>query len=101
LYDLNVQLRYGFTGVRHPRNNCSPSPESALYEGEHPFIKYESVIDYSKPIYTEIKNIETLVKAGEITPHETFDKPLLKRVLEGADESVLLPSKYNHLLFGE
>jgi hypothetical protein len=55
----------------------------------------------SVPIYTEIKNIETLVRAGEIRPHETFDKPLLQRVLEGAKGSVLLPLKYHKVVFGE
>jgi hypothetical protein len=71
-----------------------------IHEGEHSFIHNESVIDYSLPIYTAVKNIETLVRAGEISPHEPFTKPLLQRVLDGARESVLLPSKYYEILFG-
>lgn len=87
--------------VRLSLPNINIEKVCTLSEGEHTFIKNESVIDYSVPIYTEIKNIETLVRAGEITPHETFDKPLLQRILEGAKESVLLPLRYHKLLFGE
>jgi hypothetical protein len=59
--------------------------------GEHSSVKSDKVINYAEPLRVETEKIESLVRGGQFTPHERMAGGIIKKIIEGAKKSPLLP----------
>lgn len=62
-----------------------------LREGDHPFLRHESVIAYRYSRIVKVEYIESAVKNRDATPREHASESLLKRAQAGLVESEFTP----------
>lgn len=80
------------TAVRGGRfavvNITSQSPEKEqtciLQQGDHPFLRHESVVNYGDARFFEQHLVQHATAAGLIAPQERIDAKLLERIQKGA-----------------
>jgi hypothetical protein len=82
--------------VMTPKMGCDKS--CCINAGEHPFLEYDSVINYRDARITPIPNLEHNLKKGVIKKHSSVSKGLLKRIHNGALISPEIPIKYRNFL---
>jgi len=66
--------------------------------GEHPFIQHDSYVRYGSARQANVVDLEKLVKAGRLKPHQIASKVLLEKVRAGATASPLLVEELRALL---
>ena len=77
--------------ITTPKINCDSS--CFVNIGEHPFLKYNSVVNYADARISPISNLEFNIKKGIIKKHSRASKGLLKKIRKGALTSNDIPIK--------
>ncbi|MEE9615035.1 MAG: hypothetical protein V3W31_08845 [Thermodesulfobacteriota bacterium] len=81
--------------VTSPKDNCDTT--CVLLKGEHPFIKYPSIINYADAIEMDRPKVAEALSnknAQLILPHKPVSGELLERIRTGALTSPAFPPKY-------
>ncbi len=71
-----------------------------LAEGDHPFIKWQSVISYAYARIRTVESIEALLNCGKAKPKEPASPELLKRIKMGLKDSEFTPNGVRHYFAG-
>ena len=66
--------------------------------GEHPFIQHNSYVRYASARKANAVDLDRLLKAGRLKPHQIASKALLQKVRAGATASPLLADELRGLL---
>jgi hypothetical protein len=82
--------------ITSPKIGCDCS--CSINIGEHPFLEYNSVINYGDARVTPISNLEYSLKKSIIKKHSPVSKELLKKIRDGALISLDIPIKYRNFL---
>lgn len=82
--------------VISPKIGCDES--CCIKAGEHPFLIYNSVINYADARITPISNLEYSLKQSIIKKESPVSRALLKKVQNGALISPDIPIKYRNFL---
>jgi hypothetical protein len=69
-----------------------------LNVGEHPFLKWNSVIDYAYARITPISNLEYCLKTNTIKKDSPVSGQLLKKIQDGALASPSIPKRHLNFL---
>lgn len=67
-------------------------------QGEHPFVKHKTCIDYSDARHATSAQLDTLLTAEQILRATSVSDDLLERIRIGASLSEDLPQRYKKLL---
>jgi len=66
-----------------------------LRNGDHPFIKHESVANYADARAVKVSDLCRLIgRHADVSSHQSVSPELLRRIQEGALVSPALPTKY-------
>lgn len=69
-----------------------------INQGEHPFVKHKTCIDYSKAKHATSSQLDTLLAKKQILQTSSVSEELLGRIRKGASISEDLPQRYKKLL---
>jgi hypothetical protein len=69
-----------------------------VQRGEHPFIQHDSYVRYGSARKAREVDLEKLVRAGRLRPHQIANKALLEKVRAGATASPHLAEELRPLL---
>ena len=67
-----------------------------LSEGDHPFIKWQSVISYAYARIRTVESIEALLKCGKAKTRAPVSPELLKKIKMGLTDSDFTPNGVRH-----
>lgn len=67
-----------------------------LAVGDHPFIKWQSVVSYAYAQIRTVEEIEAAIKCGKAEQREPITEQLLKRVRMGLRDSEFTPNGVRH-----
>ena len=82
--------------VATPKIGCDET--CRLNVGEHPFLKWNSVIDYAYARITPISNLEYCLKTNTIKKDSPVSGQLLKKIQDGALASPSIPKRHLNFL---
>lgn len=82
--------------ITSPKIGCDCS--CGINVGEHPFLTYNSVINYGDARISPISNLEHCLKKDIIKKHAPVSKALLKKIQDGALTSPDIPIKCRNFL---
>jgi len=82
--------------VISPKIGCDES--CCINVGEHPFLIYNSVVNYVDARITPISNLEYCLKNTIIKKHSPVSRGLLKKIQDGALISPDIPMKCRNFL---
>ena len=80
--------------VSTKRKNSEPL--MLLQNGDHPFIRHDSVIDYKFSRIRIVDDIETAIRNGVAKTRERISEVILKRVQSGLLDSDFTPNGVRH-----
>jgi hypothetical protein len=69
-----------------------------LRRGDHPFIQHDSYVRFSSAKEASSRDIELLIKAGHLRPHQSADTMLVERIRTAAQAAPQLPTGLKRLL---
>jgi len=67
-----------------------------LNVGDHPFIKWQSVVNYAYARIRTVEEIETAIQSGNAKQREPVTEELLKRIRLGLRDSDFTPNGVRH-----
>jgi hypothetical protein len=88
--------KYLCVNVTSKRNNSDTS--CVLQQGDHPFIRHDSVINYKKAREVDPSVIQNQINRGNCIQHQPVSPSLLNRIQQGGINSTRLKNKYKNYL---
>lgn len=88
--------KYLCANVTSKRNNSDTS--CILQQGDHPFIRHDSVINYKKAREVDPAVIQNQISRGNCIQYQSVSSPVLNRIQQGGIISRRLKKEYKNYL---
>jgi hypothetical protein len=73
--------------VNFTKHTTEKEEDCVVEPGEHPFVKVKTLIQFRDAKCCRLADLETLLKANQLTPHKPVTAALLQRIIASASSN--------------